>query len=975
MVLKSQKLSVGKKVGCIIGITIASLLVIIAFSGRFCNTEGAKGFMRFANFFVGAFGMAFYGMMAAVIISCACALAGKTVLIPAKYIAHFILMFVAVVLLVHMLTTTYLPADFNAHMSYLYHYYDGNFNVPSFGGVVFGLFAWCLIRALTIWGACIVVGLLLCWTVYVAGDFFYKYSTGKLTLTSKPSKTDIEPTEKTAEATDKPVYKTEEERQRAAYERLISPRPDESVNPEIVLSSDASSGPYNYADRSQTEQGGKRPVTGDEASKILFPQEPSKQVDDGNSFFRKGERKEKEEDDYFVKGFYSSTPKTEEKPVAPESNWKISSPPIEETKREEIPKVEEKQQPLQREEPQAPEVPVYETVDVDEYDDEIDIADVTVDVDDDEIDEIVAEPPYVEQIVEQQPSAPMRQRDSQTVVDEQPRAPYTEPQPQSKERFSPDEVVVVEREDEVEGGIQVGFDTVTAGELAEAEKKVHQYSQYNIPPFDLLNDITYVEDHDDGERQRLAQAIVNKLAVFNIKIELADIIVGPSVTRYMFTVLSQKTRMSDFKQYSDDIKACVEAQEDIIIEAPVKGTNMVGIEVANKVKRPVVLRALLESPDFQEAKGNLVFAIGQEITGKVVLADLSEMPHLLIAGTTGSGKSVCLNCLIVSLMYKYGPEYLRFVMVDPKFVELSRYDGIPHMLTTKTITVMQDALACMDYLINEMEARYQLFRQTGVDKIGEYNKKINPKLKQKLPYLVFVVDELADLMATNKSAFEGKLMRLAQKARAAGIHIVLATQRPDTKVITGTIKANLPCRMALKVSSSYDSQTIIGGGGAEKLLGRGDMLFMNSTGTSELNRVQGAYVSNDEIRDLVKYSKEANEVYYDADISKGIFVSEFKEEEKSRDDEMSNDDGGKDELYPYYKKALRYWLERNNGKASISSIQRGINVGFNRAGRIMENLQRMGYVEELSSSETSNRALKVLVTLEELDDLFPDVDD
>ena len=204
---------------------------------------------------------------------------------------------------------------------------------------------------------------------------------------------------------------------------------------------------------------------------------------------------------------------------------------------------------------------------------------------------------------------------------------------------------------------------------------------------------------------------------------------------------------------------------------------------------------------------------------------------------------------------------------------------------------------------------------------------------------------------------------------------MLATQRPDTKVITGTIKANLPCRMALKVSSTYDSQTIIGGGGAEKLLGRGDMLFMNSTGSSELTRVQGAFISNDEIRALVKYTTDTNEVYYDNDISKEIFVSRGQEEEKRRDEEAGGgDEGGKDELYPFYKKALRYWLERNNGKASISSIQRGINVGFNRAGRIMENLQRMGYVEELSSSETSNRALKVLVTLEELDDLFPDVE-
>ena len=386
------------------------------------------------------------------------------------------------------------------------------------------------------------------------------------------------------------------------------------------------------------------------------------------------------------------------------------------------------------------------------------------------------------------------------------------------------------------------------------------------------------------------------------------------------------------------------------------------------------MRELLESPAFTEAKGELVFAIGQEVTGDVVVADLTKMPHLLIAGTTGSGKSVCLNCLIVSLMYKYGPEYLRFVMVDPKFVELSRYTGIPHMLTPKTITAMNDALAAMDYLIAEMEARYQLFVTQGVDKISEYNKHINPRLTQKMPYLVYIVDELADLMSSNKKEFEKKIMRLAQKGRAAGIHVVLATQRPDTNVITGTIKSNLPCRMALKVSSAYDSQTIVGGGGAEKLLGYGDMLFMNPA-VAGLTRIQGAYIDNDEIRKLVKYSGEANEVFYDDSVSDKIFVTEKEAKRREEEENSPDNDEDKDGLYPYYKKALRYWLEHNGGKASISSIQRALSVGFNRAGRIVENLQRMGYVESLSSSETSNKVLRVLVTLEELDNLFPEEED
>lgn len=964
--MKGKKLSVGKKVASILGISIASILVIFAFCGRFCNTESSAGFMRFANFFLGAFGMAFYGMMAAVIIACACILAGKTVKIPVKYIVNFVLMFVAVTLLVHMLTTTYLPKDFKSHMSLIYHYYDNEMGVPSFGGVVFGLIAWCLERALSIWGASILVVLLLGLTVYFAGDFFYKNATGKLALTAKSTKADIEPSAVTSETPDKSA--DNDDPRRKAYEILFMGQ-QESVSPEVVSQQENVSGKFDVAEQSQMNKPQNRTPSRDDAAQILFSDDFEKK-DDGNTFFAKDVQTEKKDDEYLVKGYYQTTKMPDDKVEETTSDWKISYVPndsvtsVDEQSAESSQNTQT-QQPEQQTQPQI-ETPKYSDVYIDDDDSEVDITNVTTD----ETDDVqIAEPETITSTTQSVYETSQRNSSDQFVS-------TAEPEPTTNvEEEDDDEMVAVPREDLIDGGIQVGIDIVPRGVLKRAQEKVHQYLEYNVPPLDLLNDVTIVEDHDDGERQRLAQAIVNKLAVFNIKIELADIIVGPSVTRYMFTVLSQKTRMSDFKQYSDDIKACVEAQEDILIEAPVKGTNMVGIEVANKVKRPVVLRGLLDTPDFREAKGDLIFAIGQEITGKVVLADLSEMPHLLIAGTTGSGKSVCLNCLIVSMIYRYSPEYLRFVMVDPKFVELSRYNGIPHMLTTETITTMQDALACMDYLIAEMESRYQLFRQTGVDKISEYNKRINPKLAQKLPYLVFVVDELADLMATNKSAFESKLMRLAQKARAAGIHIVLATQRPDVKVITGTIKANLPCRMALKVSSTYDSQTIIGGGGAEKLLGRGDMLFLNSTGTAELTRVQGAYVSNDEIRSLVKYSIETNEVYYDTSISDSIFVSRIQEEEKRRDEEADNGvESSKDELYPFYKKALRYWLERNNGKASISSIQRGINVGFNRAGRIMENLQRMGYVEELSSSETSNRSLKVLVTLEELDSLFPDVE-
>lgn len=420
-----------------------------------------------------------------------------------------------------------------------------------------------------------------------------------------------------------------------------------------------------------------------------------------------------------------------------------------------------------------------------------------------------------------------------------------------------------------------GTDDVTSSQ--KERKCLVGNETYNQRLLDLLNKPTSAEDTEADYRLGVVAEITNKLAVFGIHLEFADILVGPSVTGFVFNVLSQHTRMNDFDRFADDIKACVGTKEDVRIVVPVNGKRQVCIEVANRVRRPVRLRDVLESENFQKGKGNLLFAIGQGTDGKAVVADLSEMPHMLIAGSTGSGKSMALNCLIVSLMYRYSPDYVRFVMVDPKFVELSRYNGISYMLTDETITADVDALAAMDYLINEMNERFRLFRQKGVGNICEYNKSIDIGTTR-LPYLVFIADELSDLMVACKQSFECKLQRLAQMSRAAGIHIVLATQRPDVKTITGTIKANMPCRMALKVSSSYDSMTVISWCGAEKLLGRGDMLCVLPD-LKDLLRVQGAYVSNEEIRAIVDCLRMHSEAHFDRKIAYDIFVSQRRNEE------------------------------------------------------------------------------------------------
>ncbi|MCH5156888.1 MAG: hypothetical protein J1G02_03305 [Clostridiales bacterium] len=932
--------SKGNMIASIVGICVATLLIIFAFCGRYVPDSG---FEKFGNFFLGTFGMAFYGMMAAVIVICSFTLAGKFIKIPVKYAIHFVLMFLAVVLFVHLLTTTYLPLEYynkttgSGYVQLVYHYYDSQLGVPTFGGVVFGSIAYALQRVLTIYGAMILVVALLGWTIYMAGDFFYSFFTGKLELHSKRDTT--EPTYETQTVPIVSSVNQVDPRQQAMdilfNDAQITSEPiSNSSSTEHVSVSSQSRLDSTSTQRSQAEQ----LLFGEDAG-VSDTKKPAKK-----GFFDKIDdavdtQSDAQNDEFIIHGYYNSAEEAkpqEEKPQ-PQSkfDWKVPTP-SEPAKTEtfvEKTSVEQVNQPSQ----QPAEV--------------IDIVDVTVQE---------VENPVVETAV---------------VDEDEPTIERTATQQDDPDETVEDEILAIPKAQVIEtaegNAIQEGFDFISESDLKKEQERVHKFIPYTKPPFELLNDAMIVDDYEADDRQRAAEAIVNKLSVFGIKVEPSNILVGPSVTRYMFNVLSQKTRMSEFARFSDDIKACIEAQEDIRIEAPVHGTNQVGIEVANKVKTPVALRSLLESNDFKNAKGNLVFAIGQEITGKIIVADLADMPHLLVAGTTGSGKSVCLNCLIVSLMYKYGPEYVRFVMVDPKFVELSRYNGIPHMLTSETITQTNDALAGLDYLIGEMESRYQLFRSNGVANITEYNSRINPNITQKLPYLVFIVDELADLMAASKQSFESKLQRLAQKSRAAGIHIVLATQRPDVKTITGTIKANLPCRMALKVASVFDSNTIINGGGAEKLLGKGDMLYMSSS-SPDLERIQGAYISNDEIRALVDFLKESNEIYYDNKVSDEIFISRKQEQEAASEQERDKDGAKDSQLDPLCKKALRFWLEKNQGKASIASIQRNLGIGFNRAGRIMDSLEKMGYVEELSASESSSKPRKVLVTLDQLDELFPD---
>ena len=437
---------------------------------------------------------------------------------------------------------------------------------------------------------------------------------------------------------------------------------------------------------------------------------------------------------------------------------------------------------------------------------------------------------------------------------------------------------------------------------------------------------------------------------------------GPTVTRYELQP-EQGVKVSKIVSLTDDIKLNLAASE-IRIEAPIPGKAAVGIEVPNKEYTPVNFRELLESADYKKAKAALVFAVGKDIAGKPVIADIAKMPHLLIAGTTGSGKSVCINTLIMSVLFKSTPEEVRMLMIDPKVVELKIYDGIPHLLIP-VVTDPKKAAGALNWAVHEMNDRYNKFAEfTGVRDIKSYNERIErinetlpPEQKmKKLPQILIIVDELADLMMVAPGEVEDAICRLAQLARAAGLHLVIATQRPSVNVVTGLIKANMPSRIALAVSSGVDSRTIIDMNGAEKLLGKGDMLFYPQ-GYPKPARVQGAFLSDNDIAEVVKFlSAQTNQAVYNSEVEEKII--------ETINNSGPDSGGSGSELDEYFVRAGRFIIEKD--KASIGMLQRMFKIGFNRAARIMDQLCEAGVV----GPEEGTKPRKILMSLEEFENKF-----
>ena len=461
----------------------------------------------------------------------------------------------------------------------------------------------------------------------------------------------------------------------------------------------------------------------------------------------------------------------------------------------------------------------------------------------------------------------------------------------------------------------------------------------------------------DDELRKTASKLQDTLKSFNVNVRMGAVTCGPTVTRYEI-LPEQGVRVNKITNLADDLKLSL-AAASIRIEAPIPGKAAVGIEVPNPVPSSVYFRELLEGDAFTKAKSALTFAVGKDIGGKLIMADIGKMPHLLIAGATGSGKSVCINTLIMSILYKADPKDVKLIMIDPKVVELSVYNGIPHLFCP-VVTDPKEAAAALNWAVREMMDRYNKFKELGVRNISGYNEKIQTVENAeaagyaRMPYLVVIVDEFADLMMVASKEVEDAVCRLAQLARAAGIHLVLATQRPSVNVITGVIKANIPSRIAFSVSSAIDSRTILDKGGAEKLLGKGDMLFFPS-GYSEPVRVQGAFVSDKEVSDVVEFLRSSNEVpEYDHSVTQ--IVDEPKEEQQEKKPQDDRDD--------YFADAGRFVIESD--RAAAGQLQRKFSIGFNRAGRIIDQLNKAGVVGPAEGTKPR----KILMTMEEFEQML-----
>ena len=519
-------------------------------------------------------------------------------------------------------------------------------------------------------------------------------------------------------------------------------------------------------------------------------------------------------------------------------------------------------------------------------------------------------------------------------------APVSEPVPLTEESVSP-------RKEKANTAKEVAAQT--AAVTAEIEEKLAGGEDiYQFPPITLLR-ASRGENHIEAgaELRNNSRRLAETLTSFGVDATPGDVIHGPSVTRYEF-VLDQGVKLSKITNLADDIALALGATGVRIAPIPDK-ISVVGIEVPNKHVTPVLIRDVIESRDFTEHKSKTAFALGRDIAGKNVIGDIEKLPHVLIAGTTGSGKSVCTNSLIISMLYKSTPDEVRFIMVDPKMVELAPYNGIPHLLIP-VVTDPKKAAGALQWAVFEMMKRYKTFSEHGVKKLEEYNRLARAtEGMETLPSVVVVIDELADLMLVAAKEVEESICRVAQMGRAAGVHLVIATQRPSADVITGLMKANIPSRIAFAVASSLESRIILDNTGAEKLVGKGDMLYA-PLGAGKPTRVQGCFISPEEIEQVVEFVKQSGEVHYSDEVIAKIEESiQEKEKSSAKGGPAAAADSGDEEGDELLPAAVDVVLE--TGQASVSMLQRRLKLGYSRAARLVDQMEERGIVGPFEGSK------------------------
>ncbi len=502
---------------------------------------------------------------------------------------------------------------------------------------------------------------------------------------------------------------------------------------------------------------------------------------------------------------------------------------------------------------------------------------------------------------------------------------------------------------EASGGVEEVKEDTSPIAVTEDEIEL-EYIPYTFPPIDLLSKAKAGGSADKPEDLRTqAKKLVDTLASFGVEAKVLEVSKGPAVTRFELQP-SAGVKVSKIVNLADDIALNL-AAFGVRIEAPIPGKAAVGIEIPNKSTSMVALREVIDSQEFRSFKSKTAFAMGKDIAGQAVVSDISKMPHMLIAGATGSGKSVCINSLITSILYKADPNEVKLILIDPKVVELGVYNGIPHLLIP-VVTDPRRAAGALNWAVQEMVKRYSMFATANVRDLKGYNEYAALNGERLMEQIIIVIDELADLMMVSPHEVEDSICRLAQMARAAGMHLVIATQRPSVDVITGLIKANVPSRIAFSVSSQIDSRTILDMGGAEKLLGKGDMLFL-PMGASKPKRLQGAFVSDKEIEKIVEFVKNCSSAHYNEDIIEHI--------ENGAEDHSSGDDGEADDLLP---QAIEIVVEI--GQASASLLQRKLKVGYSRAGRLVDQLEERGII----GPHEGSKPRKVLISRSEFQEMM-----